>query len=37
MHLAQAQSCKVKESPNKYLLDWLITLVVTLQEMSLNV
>jgi len=37
MHSAQAQSRKVKESRNKYLLDWLVTIVVTLQEMRLNV
>jgi len=28
---------KMKESRNKYLLDWLVTIVVALQEMKLNV
>ena len=40
MHSAQAQSRKVKEvkeSRNKCLLDWLVTIVATLQEMRLNV
>ena len=37
MHSAQTQSRKVKESRNKYLLDWLVTIVVTSQEMRLNV
>jgi len=37
MHSAQAQSRKVTESRNKYLLDWLVTIVATLQEMRLNV
>jgi len=36
MHSVQAQSRKVKESRNKYLLDSLVTTVATLQEMRLN-
>jgi len=36
-HSAQAQSRKVKEWQNKYRLNWLVTIVVTLQEMRLNV
>jgi len=34
MHSAQAQSVKVKE---KYLLDLLVTIVATLQEVRMNV
>ena len=34
MHSAQAQSVRVKE---KYLLDLLVTIVATLQEVRLNV
>jgi len=37
MHSTQAQSRKAKESGNEYILDWLVTIVVTLQEMRLNV
>jgi len=37
MHSAQAQSRKVMESRIKHLMDWLVTIVVTLQEMRLNV
>jgi len=37
MYVAQPQIRKVYESRNKYLLYWLVTIVVTLQEMRLNV
>jgi len=37
MYSTQAQSRKVWESRNKYLLDWWVTAVVTLQEIRLNI
>jgi len=37
MHSKQVQRRKVKESRNKYILGWLVTIVVALQEMRVNV
>jgi len=37
MHSAQAQSRKLQETRKKYLLDLLVTIVTTIQEVRINV